>query len=75
MIKAKQLADRLPAELLPENPTWPALLSAITQLKTERNNALVRVEELEKALLKICYETSDTDSIIDIAYDALNGEV
>lgn len=50
MIKAKQLADRLPTELLPKTKSCAALLSAVTQLKTERNNALERVAELEKAL-------------------------
>ena len=39
----------------------------------EKLNA--RVNELEKALTIIYDEPSNTDVIIDIAYDALNGEV
>ena len=34
-----------------------------------------RITELELAMLKIYDSPSSTDSIIDIAYDALNGEV
>lgn len=42
------IANRLPGELLPEKQTWSAMLSAVTQLKNERNNALCRVDEIEK---------------------------
>jgi len=75
MIKAKQIADRLPQDLLPKTKSCSSLLTAVSQLKTDRNNALLRVDELEKALIKIYDEPSNTDTIIDIAYDALNGEV
>lgn len=50
MIKAKQLADRLPTELLPKTKSCAALLSAVTQLKVERNNAMQRANELEIAV-------------------------
>jgi len=40
MITEKQLANRLPTELLPEIEICSALLTAVTQLKTERNNAM-----------------------------------
>jgi len=40
MITEKQLANRLPTELLPEIESCSALLTAVTQLKTERNNAM-----------------------------------
>ena len=39
------------------------------------SNAVERIAELEKALLKIYDSPSNTDSIIDSAYDALNGNV
>jgi hypothetical protein len=53
MITAKQLADRLPQELLPKTKSCSALLSAVSQLKTDRNNALIRVKEFESALINI----------------------
>ena len=40
MITEKQLANRLPTELLPEIESCSALLTAVTRLKTERNNAI-----------------------------------
>lgn len=48
MIKAKQLADRLPQDLLPKTKSCAALLSAVSQLKTERNNLACEIEELLK---------------------------
>ena len=75
MIKAKQLADRLPYDLLPKTKSCAALLTATSQLKTDRNNALLRITELETALVKIYDSPSNTDTIIDIAFTALNGEV
>ena len=46
----KDVISRLPIELLPEVPTWGSLLTAITQLKAERNNALLQVADLKKDL-------------------------
>lgn len=53
----KDVASRLPHELLPKVQTWSKLLSAITRLKAERNNALIelkaakrQVERLQKAV-------------------------
>jgi len=43
----KDVANRLPHELLPKVQTWSKLLSAITRLKTERNNALIDLKECE----------------------------
>jgi hypothetical protein len=50
------IVKRLPVELLPENPSWSALLSAVTKLKTERNNALCESERLRKAILETIEE-------------------
>ena len=36
----KKICNRLPIELIPKNPLESNVLSAISQLKTERNNAL-----------------------------------
>lgn len=47
MIKAKQLANRLPIELVPKSPSCAQLLSAVTQLKTERNNAIAENDRLK----------------------------
>lgn len=44
------VANRLPTELLPKTQSWSALLSAITQLKTERNKYGMRIFALEEAL-------------------------
>ena len=44
------VANRLPTELLPETKSWSALLAAITQLKTERNNALIEAERLRAVM-------------------------
>jgi len=47
MITAKQLANRLPTELLPKIKSCAALLTAVTQLKTERNNAIADSKRLD----------------------------
>lgn len=41
------IANRLPSELLPKKQTWSAMLSSVTKLKTERNNALCALAEFE----------------------------
>ena len=53
------------------------LLSAYDAEETEKVvNALQRkIERLEKVLIKIYEEPSNTDQIIDITYTALNGNV
>mgnify|MGYP000406846016 CR=1 FL=1 len=43
----KDVANRLPTEFLPKTRSWSALLTAITQLKAERNNAMARCADLE----------------------------
>ncbi len=53
------VAKRLPVELLPKNPTWSALLIAITQLKTERNNAIAETEHLKAAIKETIEENLD----------------
>lgn len=53
------VVKRLPIELLPEVPSWSSLLTAITQLKTERNNAICRAEELESAIRKTIDDNLD----------------
>ncbi len=55
----KDVINRLPTELLPKVPTWSNILSAITQLKTERNNAICRVKELESAIRKTIDDNLD----------------
>jgi len=46
----KDVINRLPNGLVPRNQTWSATLTAVAQLKTERNNAILRVQELERAV-------------------------
>jgi len=43
----KDIYNRLPIELLPKSASWSELLSAVSLLKTERNNYKHRSEELE----------------------------
>ena len=43
----QELANRIPTELLPKKQSWSKLLSAVTQLKVERNNAIMEVIELQ----------------------------
>jgi len=47
MITAKQLAARIPTELLPKTKSCDALLTAVSQLKTERNNAIADSKRLD----------------------------
>lgn len=49
----KDICNRLPTELLPKTPSWSALLSAVTQLKTERNNAIAENERLKKRVKEL----------------------
>ena len=51
----KDVSNRLPTELLPKNASWSALLSAITQLKTERNNALERVADMQEIVEAVAH--------------------
>lgn len=44
------VVKRLPIELIPKVPSWSSLLTAITQLKTERNNAIAELERLKDAI-------------------------
>ena len=41
------IANRLPADLLPEKQTWSSLLSAVTRMKTERNNAIEDTKRID----------------------------
>lgn len=59
MIKAKQLADRLPTNLLPKTKSCAALLSAVSQLKTERNNYKHLSEELERVIRETIEDNLD----------------
>ena len=47
------VVKRLPVELLPKDPSWSSLLTAITQLKTERNSAIAEAERLKNAIKDI----------------------
>ena len=47
MITAKQLAARIPTELLPKIKSCDALLTAVSQLKIERNNAIADSKRLD----------------------------
>lgn len=55
----KDVINRLPVELLPKIPTWSNLLSSITQLKTERNNAVTDLEEANKVIRRLEKRASD----------------
>lgn len=55
----KDICNRLPTELLPKTPSWSALLSAVTQLKTERNNAIAEAERLKDAIKETIEENLD----------------
>lgn len=53
------VVKRLPVELLPKDPSWSSLLTAITQLKTERNNAIAEAERLKDAIKETIEENLD----------------
>lgn len=53
------VVKRLPVELLPKDPSWQSLLTAITQLKTERNNAIAEAERLKDAIKETIEENLD----------------
>lgn len=53
------VVKRLPAELLPKDPSWNSLLAAITQLETERNNAIAEAERLKDAIKETIEENLD----------------
>lgn len=53
------VVKRLPIELLPKVPSWSSLLTAITQLKTERNNAIAEAERLKDAIKETIEENLD----------------
>ena len=36
----KEVINRLPSDLVPENQSWQSVLRVLTQLKTERNNLI-----------------------------------
>ncbi len=55
----RDVINRLPVELLPKTPSWPALLTALTQLKTERNNALAEAERLTAAIVETIEDNLD----------------
>lgn len=42
----EDVINRLPSELVPDKKDWYSVLSALTKLKTERNNAVVELNEL-----------------------------
>jgi hypothetical protein len=50
-------------------------IKALLKDKVIAENSLLENDRMRKALLKIYDSPSNTDTIIDIAYDALNGEV
>lgn len=49
---AKNITDRLPLELVPENDDLPSALTALTRLKTERNNAMAELNHIYKELAR-----------------------
>lgn len=55
----KDIYSRLPIELLPKSPSWSALLSAVSLLKTERNNYKHRSEELELVIRETIEDNLD----------------
>lgn len=55
----KDLYSRLPIELLPKSPSWGALLSTVSLLKTERNNYKHRSEELELVIRETIEDNLD----------------
>jgi hypothetical protein len=50
-------------------------VKALLADKVIAENALKENDAMRRALIKIYDSPSNTDTIIDIAYDALNGEV
>ena len=42
----EDVINRLPSELVPDKRDWSSVLTALTKLKTERNNAVVERNEL-----------------------------
>lgn len=42
----EDVINRLPSELVPDKTDWSSVLTALTKLKTERNNAVVERNEL-----------------------------
>lgn len=45
---ARMITDRLPVELVPKTDDLPSALTALTRLKTERNNAMVERDDAVK---------------------------
>ncbi|MGB0662824.1 MAG: hypothetical protein ACPGMR_03440 [Pontibacterium sp.] len=71
------VARRLPIEMLPKTQSWSSLLSAITQLKTQRNNLLDEVGELERAIKPFAeaFEAArKTHELKDMIVDAIYGK-
>jgi len=64
MISLDQIARRLPTELVPKRLTSASLLAAISQLKVERNNAVVEAEDFSRGAAAEAYQV-----IGAIAYD------
>lgn len=77
--------NRLPSGLIPESKDWSSVLSALTKLKTERNNAIAernelaaQVERLRGALselesaCKYCADTHGLDVYSDLCEAAGN---
>ena len=59
------VANRLPNALVPKTKSWSALLSAITQLKTERNNAMIEAEELKMCAKRVDELTVQNAELLD----------
>ena len=54
--------NRLPSGLIPESKDWSSVLSALTKLKTERNNAIAERDELAAQVerLRCAYNSAKT---------------
>lgn len=54
----KDVVNRLQSELVPKNKSWSAVLTAITQLKAERNCAMLQVHDLKEDLARCRHQAS-----------------
>lgn len=55
----ESVINRLPSNLVPNNYSWASTLTAITRLKTEYNNAIIRVENLEAVIREVLEDNLD----------------
>lgn len=57
--------NRLPSGLIPESKDWSSVLSALTKLKTERNNAIAERNELAAQVERLREESRRAEAVIE----------